>query len=121
MADFVQIQGMKSLQNKIAIRIDQARTKYKQKLHVGFAAPYCVFVHERTDVYHAPPTQAKFLEQPARQYRRQIGGVIRFALQRGKTFAEALHDAGWFLLKKAIPITPIDTGWLRSSAFVEVK
>lgn len=26
---------------------------------------YARFVHERLDVYHKPPTQAKFLEQPA--------------------------------------------------------
>lgn len=121
MADFVQIKGMASLKNKINIRIDKARTTYRQKLNVGFAAEYCIFVHERTDLKHAPPTQAKFLEQPARQFRRQIGGVIRFALQRGKPFAEALHDAGWFLLKKAYPLVPVDTGHLKSSGFVEVK
>lgn len=121
MAPFVQIQGMKSLQNKIAVRIDKSRTTYRQRLFVGFAAPYCIYVHERTDIPHAPPTQAKFLEQPARQFRNQMGGVIRFALQRGKTYAEALHDAGWFLLKKAWPLVPVDTGWLKSSGFVEVK
>lgn len=28
------------------------------------ATPYAVFVHERLDVHHDAPTQAKFLEQP---------------------------------------------------------
>lgn len=31
----------------------------------GPAAPYAVFVHERVELRHNPPTQAKFLEQPA--------------------------------------------------------
>jgi len=30
----------------------------------GPAAPYALFVHEIQDNYHAPPTQAKYLEQP---------------------------------------------------------
>jgi hypothetical protein len=29
---------------------------------VGFNAGYAAIVHERLDVYHEPPTQAKFLE-----------------------------------------------------------
>lgn len=29
----------------------------------GASAPYAVYVHERTDLYHAPPTKAKFLEE----------------------------------------------------------
>lgn len=33
----------------------------------GAAVPYAVYVHERTDLKHKPPTQAKYLEQPARQ------------------------------------------------------
>ncbi len=30
----------------------------------GAAADYAIFVHERLDIYHAEPTQAKFLETP---------------------------------------------------------
>lgn len=30
----------------------------------GAAAPYAVYVHERLDLSHAAPTQAKFLETP---------------------------------------------------------
>ncbi len=30
----------------------------------GAAAPYAFWVHERLGIYHAPPTQAKFLEKP---------------------------------------------------------
>jgi hypothetical protein len=30
----------------------------------GAAAPYALIVHERMGVFHQPPTQAKYLEQP---------------------------------------------------------
>ena len=30
----------------------------------GAAAPYAAVVHENLEAYHAPPTQAKYLEQP---------------------------------------------------------
>jgi hypothetical protein len=32
----------------------------------NYATPYAWIVHERMDVHHDPPTQAKFLEQPFR-------------------------------------------------------
>lgn len=34
----------------------------------GNIPPYTVFVHENLDVHHAPPTQAKFLEQAADEH-----------------------------------------------------
>lgn len=33
----------------------------------GSAAPYALRVHERVDVIHAPPTQAKYLERAAHE------------------------------------------------------
>jgi len=33
----------------------------------GPGAPYAAAVHERTDVYHKPPTKAKYLEDPLKE------------------------------------------------------
>ena len=33
----------------------------------GPAAPYAVYVHENLEAHHQPPTQAKFLEVPAKR------------------------------------------------------
>lgn len=35
---------------------------------VVYDAPHALWVHERLDQHHEPPTQAKFLEQPAKEY-----------------------------------------------------
>jgi hypothetical protein len=40
----------------------------------GAAAPYAIFVHERMNVRHKPPTRAKFLEEPLNRRR---SGMLR--------------------------------------------
>ncbi len=43
----------------------------------GAAAPYALFVHERLDAYHKPPTQAKFLETVALRRAATMGERLR--------------------------------------------
>lgn len=43
----------------------------------GASAPYALIVHERMDLRHRAPTQAKYLEEPFR--RRMVGFEGRFA------------------------------------------
>ena len=33
-------------------------------VEIGYGTDYAVYVHERTELQHRPPTQAKFLQQP---------------------------------------------------------
>lgn len=42
----------------------------------GAASEYAVVVHENLDAYHAPPTQAKYLEQPAMEALEGMGDRI---------------------------------------------
>ncbi len=44
---------------------------------VIYDAEYAIYVHENLDAYHAPPTQAKWLEETLRQYRGSISSMIR--------------------------------------------
>lgn len=44
---------------------------------VTYTMPYGVYVHEDLNKKHKPPTQAKFLEQPARQYRQEMRNIIK--------------------------------------------
>lgn len=46
------------------------------------AAQYAVPVHERLDVRHAPPTKAKFLEDPCRAYEALYGDTLAVWIQR---------------------------------------
>lgn len=43
---------------------------------VVYTAVYAIYVHERVELSHAPGKQAKFLEEPARQYRDEILALI---------------------------------------------
>lgn len=52
--------------------------------HYTSGPGYGVYVHERLDVHHAPPTQAKFLEQPAAEH--QAGFSGRIAVEIRKAF-----------------------------------
>lgn len=45
-------------------------------VHYGRDALYAVYVHENLDARHAPPTQAKYLEQPVRQKQKEIRLII---------------------------------------------
>lgn len=44
---------------------------------VTYLANYAIYVHENLDSYHKPPTQAKFLERPAIEYREDMREIIR--------------------------------------------
>lgn len=52
-------------------------------VHFGVGASYAIFVHENTRAHHKKGTQAKFLESPARNYRKQILQIIRDTAVRG--------------------------------------
>lgn len=52
-------------------------TRVSVRMGYGNAAvPYAVYVHERLDLKHKPPTQAKFLEIPARAKAIELGLVL---------------------------------------------
>ncbi len=86
---------------------------------VGFTAAYALPVHENVGAnFKAPGTQAKFLEQPARE---EMGGPARRTIEellaKGKSLLDALLVVGLRIQRKSQQITPIDTGNLRASAF----
>jgi len=68
-----------------------------------------------------PNQTAKFLEQPARMFSRQIVDIVRSAVVGGKTMAQALLLGGLFLQRKSQEIVPVDTGSLRASAFTRLE
>lgn len=48
-------------------------------VEIGYTADYAVYVHERTELHHAPPTQAKFLEDAIKTNTGAILNLIRGA------------------------------------------
>lgn len=63
--------------------------------------------------------QAKFLEQPAREKRREIVNIIREIVTNTGMWDEALVFAGLFLQRESQLLVPIDTGHLKASAFTK--
>jgi len=87
---------------------------------VGFATAYALWVHENLLAAH-PVGQAKFLEQPWREYAERIRQIIREQLAKGSTMGQALLVAGLFLQREAQLLCPVDTGALRNSAFTVLE
>lgn len=77
--------------------------------------------NKKLGLFWGPSGQAKFLEQPARQYKDDMAAIARKVLrQKGATMVQALTMAGMFLQRKSMELVPRDTSALYSSAFTEV-
>lgn len=61
--------------------------------------------------------QAKFLEQPARELKREFQRLIRTACENGATLKKAILIAGLRLQRESQQLVPVDTGNLKASAF----
>lgn len=89
------------------------------KAVAGYSAPYAVYVHERTDVYH-PVGQAKFLETAAAQQRGAMASLIADQMRKGRSINQATLTAAQLLLRESNRLVPVDTGFLRDSGRARV-
>lgn len=89
-------------------------------VNVGYKAPYAVFVHEDIEAKHPLGGQAKYLEQPSRQYAREMSAIVERSVKAKNGLGEGLKRAGDFLLAKSQPLVPVETGELKASGYVEV-
>lgn len=84
---------------------------------VGYDIRYAIYVHEDLSVAHHNG-QAKFLEQPARAYAQQMANAVAADVLGGMRVEEALLRQARFLKKISQQLVPVDTGALRSSAYI---
>ncbi len=117
----MEILGLKSLMSKLSLR-ERAAAVQQPKVIVGYTAAYAIFVHENLEAHH-PVGQAKFLEQPAREMGNDgtLAGIVRKAIQSGKTMGQALLLAGLWLQRASQKLCPVLTGNLRNSAFTRLE
>lgn len=87
---------------------------------VGYQAEYAVYVHENLDANHPNGGQAKFLEQPAREMRSELGQGVVKDMKAGYELEDALMRAGLKLQSASQKLVPVDTGNLRAGAFTEI-
>lgn len=86
---------------------------------VGYTAAYAVHVHENLEAAH-PNGQAKFLEQPLRELRHVLEGLITQALKGGSTLSQAILIACLRLQRESQLLVPVETGNLKNSAFTRM-
>src|SRR4051812_14139191 len=88
---------------------------------VGFSAKYSIFVHEDLEARHPNGGQAKYLEQPARQYAKELADIVARALKSGATMEQALTLAALRLQRESMALAPVDTGNLRASSYIRIE
>lgn len=124
----LELVNFERLISKLGARQRDAARAAGRTVRVGYSAPYALRVHEDTEVdheMHGCGGQAKFLEEPARQYRREMASIVRrHAVARAgdADLVAAIHrgmlDAGRRLLEASQELVPVVTGRLRDSGFV---
>lgn len=88
---------------------------------VGYSAPYALFVHENLECNHPNGGQAKFIEQPLRAKRAEMGAIVRKVMRRKDgTLKEAVLQSAQFLLAESQKLVPVDTGFLKASGYATV-
>lgn len=119
-----EIRGMNSLMSNLQRRIAQAIKHQDVSVLVGYSASYAMVVHELPPsvAYHRPPRRWKYLEEPIRNgyTQKEIAQEIVNAINRKQTLATGLLRAGEKLKKISQKIVPVDTGFLRDSAYVRL-
>jgi hypothetical protein len=115
------VQNLSRLVGAIDKEINRSRREDRVRGTVGYAAPYSVYVHENLAAYHETG-QAKFLEQPARQMANsgELGKIVYQGRLAGLSQRRAIERALNELKRVSQRLVPVDTGFLRDSAFVEV-
>jgi hypothetical protein len=131
MAARVNMVGFNSLISKLGARQRSAARAMRKTVRVGYSAPYALRIHEDLEIDHEAHGcggQAKFLEQPARMYRKVMASIVRNSVV-GRTgpgdleaaIVRGFLAAGLFLKKESQELVPVQTGFLRDSAFVWIE
>lgn len=95
---------------------NRARADRNVSVSVGYTAQYAIYQHENLNYFHRVGN-AKFLTRPLRQLSRLWVQIVSQALMAGRTMGQALLLVGLRLQRESQLQVPVDTGYLRSSAF----
>ena len=115
-----QLQGTSRFIEQLEQKIQALHKGKAINVTVGYNAYYAIYVHEDLQKHH-PTGQAKFLEEPARRLAPQMARTVSYYLGRGYTLEQAMLIAGLDLQKESQRLVPVDTGFLRDSAYTRVS
>ncbi len=63
-------------------RMHTSGSGFNMIVWIEYLQAYAIYVHENTQAYHRPPTQAKFVEGPMRRYAAQLRKIVEDELKR---------------------------------------
>lgn len=92
----------------------------KVSVNVGYTTNYALIVHEDLTMNHPNGGNAKYLEGPFRRLQPKLVLNIRTALRKGLTIEKALLLAGLLVQRTSQKEVPVDTSFLKASAFTKV-
>jgi hypothetical protein len=116
----MKIEGVESLKKKMADISVKYGKETRTSVIVGFTQRYALHVHEDKNAYH-PVGQAKYLEQPAREFEGELTRMVQQGVSAGLSVELSLVTAGLRLQREAQLLTPVDTSALKASAFTCVE
>lgn len=116
------VQGTNKLIAQLRSRAKEAEGLSYRHVLVGYKAKYAIFVHENMQAHH-PAGQAKFLEIPMRRMQRErvAAAHVRRAVKRGLGVERGLLNFGMELQRASQALVPVDTGYLKASAFTRLR
>lgn len=135
MADLGSIRGLDKLVQQLRDRAARASTETRAEVTVGYNAAYAIWVHENLEMKHSGEprpsglgvywgpslTGPKFLENPARELRKELADIILQAVQNKVPLPKALLLAGLRLQADSQRRVPVEYGNLRGSAFTRLE
>jgi hypothetical protein len=87
---------------------------------VGYAAPYAVYVHNNYGA-NFKVGRAGFLLDVIREERRVLGSIASKSLRAGATMLQRVRAVLEYIKKKSQENCPVDTGFLKASAFILLR
>lgn len=134
MAGRVEWSGLeKQLNKKIK---DAQKDAVTARVRTGYRAPYAIYVHEKVEMkWEGIPRKsgifrywsarggragtAKFLEHPAKAYRKEFSLIIAKSMKNGSSLTRAITLAMIHLRQKSRYIVPYEYGPLHESAYTK--
>jgi hypothetical protein len=114
----VKVKGLdRAFQKAAAGSVIPTAGRAKASVRVGYYAYYALIVHE--DMSRAPRTgQRKYLTAAIEPALEEMRLAVESALVEGGSIEDAAQAAGQKLLEHSLPLVPVDTGYLKESAYV---
>jgi hypothetical protein len=135
--EVAKLTGFKQLVAKLAGMAAKAKTDSEATVKVGYTASHALWVHEIMEpktlgqgikrpsglgVFWGPSHYGpKFLEGPAREFRKDLGKIAADLLRAGRTMAQALLAAGFRLQRESQKRVPVEHETLKQSAFTRLE